>query len=453
MVRVGSVVWVLVILATTLAGCTNDISDDPAVGSDGTNAEVSAPGGYTPNLWLLDGVRPPTDNTVSSGAEPSILTDKFGEFVWIGDTAGLHITRDNGTSWQRGNQPFLIVADGWTLAQDDVGALYFSTTSIGWIDVARSPPGNGGFQTDWVSRFVDAAPIADRPWIGAHGDGEVALVFYDFGRTMSETCAHSTTGGVVWHDRSVMQGTPQAGNLEFDDQGRFYFSNDNGRIYRYDGACLLTRQTIEMFPDGKGAQHMIKMDVDDTGFYSAAPSPGNGAVVLAGSKDIDQYPRHVVISPPETASNTFATTSVHDGQLAVAWYGSETPGNPNNPNFAGSWNVFLTVVDDFWGDPVVRHYRLTTEPNHVGDICMNGTGCGGASDRDLLDYFMVDHDIWGGIHVAYGHDGATNNAVVRYAHLPPDVLDSVAAIPAYSVIDLGPPPSDAAGLLGVGVTP
>lgn len=96
--------------------------------------------------------------------------------------------------------------------------------------------------------------------------------------------------------------------------------------------------------------------------------------------------------------------------------GSTTAGNPAGA-FTGSWDVYVARVTGFWtSSPSVTVTKVTTEPNHVGGFCMSGIACStGGGDRDLLDYMGVTYDASGALHVAYGHDGSTTNAVVRYA--------------------------------------
>ena len=50
---------------------------------------------------------------------------------------------------------------------------------------------------------------------------------------------------------------------------------------------------------------------------------------------------------------------------------------------------------------------------HVGGICTSGTGCG-TSDRDLLDYFMVDVNKQGYAAIAYAEDDNTSTAQIRF---------------------------------------
>lgn len=403
--------WLAVALLLLLAGCAGTAPE-----SEVTVRPGDAPGSTPGNQFLLHAPRPAVDVRISGGAEPQILADNQGRFLWIADTSGGYVSHDNGSSWRSlpSIRPPGLFNDGWGLAQDDAGAMYAAAINGHWVNVGRSEDG-----TSWAhtSHAVDAAPVSDRPWLAAHGDGEVALFIYDFGRSFSESCAISKDAGVTWLDRSVLRASPQGGRASADAAGNFYIASDDGKLTRFAGSCMSTASK-QMFPAGKGAQHMVHTSAQGDEVYAAAPTPGNGAVVLSGTKAWGS-PRTVTVSPAVLLSNTFAVVSVHDDEVAVAWYGSESAGDPGAAGFSGSWNVFVAVVQDFWGSPKIQHHRITTEANHVGDICMDGVGCDGDRDRDLLDYFAIDHDVWGGVHVAYGHDGAGSSAEVRYAHVPP----------------------------------
>jgi hypothetical protein len=166
-----------------------------------------------------------------------------------------------------------------------------------------------------------------------------------------------------------------------------------------------------------GAQIFTQIQVDANGdFFVAKPTPDNGEMLLLGTHGFRGMGRKMlVVSPPESLSNTFGTLSVQDGAIAVAWYGSTTAGNPSADGFGGTWDVHVTRVSDFWGAPVLERSVIETGI-HVGGFCMGGIGCT-SGDRDLLDYFMVDHAPDGAVHVAYGHDGAGSDAQVRHARV------------------------------------
>jgi hypothetical protein len=127
----------------------------------------------------------------------------------------------------------------------------------------------------------------------------------------------------------------------------------------------------------------------------------------------------ITVSNATIRSSTYATVASRgNGEVAVAWYGSTTAGDPSS-TFSGSWDVYVARVTGFWtATPSVTLEKVTSVSNHVGGFCMNGITCLPGTDRDLLDYFGIAYDAAGNLHVAYGHDGATSSPSVRYAKLP-----------------------------------
>lgn len=381
-----------------------------------SESEVEEPQ-TTPNRWWGDLLLPTANKEVSDGAEPSILESKDGRFVWIGDTSGLYISKDHGQTWVEGDAPFLLSADGWTLAEDDTGTLFYSTTTTATLTIASSD--DGGFTTTYSSDLVDVAPVADRPWLAARGDGELALFMYDFGRTTSETCVRSTDGGETWPDRGLLSQAPQGGGALFDDEGNAYVGLDNGRIVSYGQSCLgstadLGTTVYQMFTHNVNS-HMLNPTLENGTLYMAAQADGDSHGLMVASYELATGARSQYrIEAPATTTVMFPRTDAQDGRLVVSWYGSETTGDPTVPGYRGEFNVYAAVVDHLTTNPSHQIARLTDIPNHVGDICVGGVGCGDANDRDLLDYFGMDIGLEGRVHIAYGDDRDTSQRRVSY---------------------------------------
>lgn len=457
--------WAVAILflagwtATLLSGCAS--SPPPSAPQElgtldtetGKAAAEAAQQGYEPNLWLLDAARP-VGSTVSSGAEPSILVDREGRLIWVGDTSGAYSSRDNGTSWQptASYRADIGVAfgDGVALAQDDTGRLYAAFLNDNRVDVVASTDGGASWDTMGIGAGLSG--VADRPWLAADGDGEVVLFYFDAPLVavgLWEHCARSTDGGQTFVDRDPVSITPgKGGKAFFDSAGRFYLAHNSGSAYRYDTTCAGSTRAIPILSDTEGANNLLQGAADGTDLYMVGTNAA-GKIILGGSRDGGPA-RQVTVSPAFLPANTFSTVAARDGVVAVSWYGSESGGDPSSTSFNGAFNVYVALVRGFWGETTVEYYRLTAEPNHVGDICMGGIGCT-TGDRDLLDYFMVDLDLWGGVHVAYGHDGSGSASTVRYARIPPGLPGVALDMPA-NVIEL-PEEEDPPAPAADGVSP
>lgn len=423
--RMRRLLAITVLAALALAGCVSQL---PAATTDdeAAPADAPAPGG---NQFLLDGPRPFTA-AVSSGAEPMVLADKAGKWVWVGDTAGVFRTPDNGTSWHqspRGELPG-VFQDGWALAQDDAGTLYASTTQGQFINVFASTD-NG---RTWSSKNLVAAAgaLADRPWLAARGTGQVALIQNN--APHGTQCLYSTDGGKTFLVNSYLtpagvlpsngiltRSTIIAGNAVFDAAGGLLFATDEF-IFRYQTPCQGALFVVPLPPAGAQIHTHVRTDAQGR-LYTAQPSPDNSAVELRGfaTKQASSL-KTLVVSPPELKSNTFATLDVGADEIVVAWYGTETAGAPEAMPESAQWNVFLARVKGFWSaNPTVTWERVSTEPNHQGRFCLSGTTCDTGDDRNLLDYFGVDVGPDGAVHVAYGHDHGQGNAETRYARFAP----------------------------------
>jgi hypothetical protein len=422
----------VVLAASALAGCSQPAAEAPGPGPP-LPADASPPPSPRGNLWLLDAPRP-ASSPVSGGSEPFILADRNGEYLWVGDTSGGYYSIDNGSTWSRmgsyqGNA-HVAFRDGWVFAQDEKGRLYAAVLHDNRVDVVRS--GNGGRSWTQVSHAVGVSGTADRPWIAAQGD-DVMMVYFDAPAVVTglfEHCVHSSDAGLTWTDRNPMAGSPQGGNAVFDSEGRFYYGDHSGRVYRFDNGCLSPTSRSMFTSNVAPFNNMVPIAVEGDTVCMAAATGGNDAIQLSCMRDFGA-PKVRTISPDFLTANIFSTITMHEGEIAVAWYGSEAEGDLRQESYDGEFNVYLARVTGFWDEePVVTYQRITEEANHVGQICIGGITCSETSDRDLLDYFGIDHDIWGGIHVAYVHDGSGSTPQVRYAFVPADgVLPDNGTIP------------------------
>ena len=88
------------------------------------------------------------------------------------------------------------------------------------------------------------------------------------------------------------------------------------------------------------------------------------------------------------------------GRVAVAFYGTESNGDPNSGNFKASWDVYVNqslnaLSTDPLNPPTFSQVKATTHPFHYDSICLNGLGCDLANppgDRSLADFFSIALD-------------------------------------------------------------
>ncbi len=84
------------------------------------------------------------------------------------------------------------------------------------------------------------------------------------------------------------------------------------------------------------------------------------------------------------------------GRVAIAYYGTETPGDPNVGTFKATWDVYVSQSLDALSSagPSFGQVKATTHPFHYDSICLNGLGCSldmPEGDRSLGDFFALDY--------------------------------------------------------------
>jgi hypothetical protein len=104
-----------------------------------------------------------------------------------------------------------------------------------------------------------------------------------------------------------------------------------------------------------------------------------------------------------------ANTGLNSNVAFVDANGHEcTEGDPGcNPN-PSVWNVYFSQSQNALNrGPNFRSVQISDRPNHIGQICTNGTGCSG--NRNLLDFFTVDVDHLGAANVVWSDDNNSRN--------------------------------------------
>jgi hypothetical protein len=63
------------------------------------------------------------------------------------------------------------------------------------------------------------------------------------------------------------------------------------------------------------------------------------------------------------------------GRVAVAFYGTESDGDPNTGAFVASWDVYVNQsLNPLAAAATFSQVKATTHPFHYGSICLNGLG-------------------------------------------------------------------------------
>jgi hypothetical protein len=111
------------------------------------------------------------------------------------------------------------------------------------------------------------------------------------------------------------------------------------------------------------------------------------------------------------------------GRVAVAFYGTETDGDPNAGTFKASWDVYVNQsLDALSGSPTMSQVKATTHPFHYDSICLRGLACDLAvppGDRSLADFFSIAYDKTDGrLHIVYDQGAKEPDESVGHVATP-----------------------------------
>jgi hypothetical protein len=134
------------------------------------------------------------------------------------------------------------------------------------------------------------------------------------------------------------------------------------------------------------------------------------------------------------------TAGPEPGRVAVAFYGTESQGNPNVGTFDAAWNVYVNQsLNALAATPTFSQVRATTHPFHYDSICLNGLGCDLAvppGDRSLADFFAID----------YSPASKALGVVFNRTNKKPDEASGHIASPMFLIQTAGP--SNGGGTIG-----
>ena len=312
--------------------------------------------------------------------------------------------------------------------------LYFTDQHLG---EAVSSSHDGG-KTWFTNPFGNGAvPLNDRQWLVADGERTVWLAFNSLdGATVSK----SLDGGKTWVLRTTMpEDDCFRGNLARAPDGTLYYagcneegpgvgvSKDGGLTFTWTNVAKRSGETTTSFifpahifvvvtTDAAGNAYVVWSDEAQTSEATGAPpGPVQGLNVwMASSKDQGatwSKPKKVN-QAPGTYVLPWATAGA-DGKLAVAYYGTKFAGHPERA--LGEWYPILAVTEDALADePAWNEAAVTDRWNQYGPICMRGSGCGNA--RNLLDFFQIQADAQGHVHMAYTDGSLGGTFFEAYIH-------------------------------------
>lgn len=413
-------------LVALLAGCASapaSTKDVKAPTTDlATRPDISVPK-FAPPILL---------GTIRLGSEPNVAV--HGPHVYVTTPLALWRSEDGGKSFRAIGQdacPRGLPACGPLASKDPGlqgggdGALAVTANgTLVWAGLGSGVPVQ--LSTDhgesW-SKPVDVANknSSDREWVAVGPDGTVYVQWRDFGKSaacsdpIGVSCPQPPSGilvrasrdaGVTFGDAVKVTADGHQGPIAPDPSSSWLYlphvngstklqvarSHDRGQTWEDLPAATLSDDTFQ-FPiaavDSSGTAYVVYANgnFDKTGDYLGDRLPNIPSVLLIHSTDHGlTWSKPVQLSLPGVPAVFPWIAAGASGRIVAAFYEGAQPTPMASPN---QWRV--AVVESTTADqetPKLARAFVTAEPNHVGQICVVGSGCG-PQDRSLLDFFEV----------------------------------------------------------------
>ncbi len=231
---------------------------------------------------------------------------------------------------------------------------------------------------------MHSLPASQNP-TGAQ-NGRVA--YFGWNRSRQIFLAMSFNGGANWHNCKV---------VEAPGDPTLFVTVDNDR----DGNIYVAYSERTTFHTYVSVLPITQIDSCRAAGSEVNPTSGlqtRSTTVQAAVNPPIQVDRDRV----RTSMFSWVAAGGAPGRVAVAFYGSETDGDPNvGPGrdedgrftgFRGSWDVYVSQsLNALAADATFAQVKATTHPFHYDSICLNGLGCSvTGGDRSLADFFAAD---------------------------------------------------------------
>ena len=323
-----------------------------------------------------------------------------------------------------------------------LGALtgFTTTTSAdnGHTLLNAGPDGNG---------ITDTGALTDRQW-NVFTDAQTVLLSYNQQEPRNIVVQKSTDGGLTYGPVTAVGGAspdfpgPMRTLPSSFDQGGHHVvffawtrGSDVNLSISYDNGATFVDCVAAVAPGGPST-NFATADADSAGniyiayaekehfhtYLVTLPSSrlgdcdqpiGTAATAVAPKND----PQAVGFSTPLQVDRGTVRTTVFPwvaaegapGRVAVAFYGTQTDGNPNLGTFKASWNVYVNEsVNALSPGRTFSQVVATTHPSHYDSICLNGLGCDLSvpnGDRTLADFFAIKYNpVSHRLQVVYNND-------------------------------------------------
>jgi hypothetical protein len=302
--------------------------------------------------------------------------------------------------------------------------LYLSWLCSGCLGIGGSQgPTAGGLAFGWSDDGVnfhaaDPGVAADTPITNTMQEAGTINNFQWHGNMVSDPTtgivytALSCGGGCPNGDTStqvgVVVGTPPAVPNPANP-GQF-------ASLTYNKAAA-TNEATSLFPvlgmDRNGTLYLAYIEGDGAASTSAPLSPTAWHLYYTYSKD----KAHTVWSPPvqvdhgaQTATTDFGWMAVGDpGKLGFVWLGTDKREHPSaqDSGTPRQWHPFMAVTTNgLSANPKFQQQQAGIGPNHINDMCLQGTiGCiTSVGNRNMADFISCDIGPDGALQAVWAND-------------------------------------------------
>ncbi len=284
-----------------------------------------------------------------------------------------------------------------------------------------------------TSHIIDTTQ-ADRQWVTSLGStGWIS--YHDSGSSTLIHLQRSTDDGKTWTkvgDPIVGQGATTGDSTFNNDQGELEADPTTGILYDVYAAG---QAGIQKGTSANFNQIFVSRSLDggqtwtaslvfsaplntalNNVFPAIAVDPANGdiyatwsdahTVSVAKSSDHGQtWSAPQVVSSGGATTAVFPAIAVRNGVVDLSYYGSTASSIKDS---TAVWNVFLAQSTNAGAS--YSQTKVSDAPNHVGVICVNGTGCAPGT-RNLLDLFEDAIDpVSGKLAIIYTNDLLTTDS-------------------------------------------
>ncbi len=269
------------------------------------------------------------------------------------------------------------------------------------------------------AQIIDSTQ-ADRQWITSDGP-HVYVSYHDSGSSTLIHVQRSDDDGFTWKKVGdpITGQNGVTGNSTFNnDQGKLIADSFTHNVYTIwaGGDAGLQKGSTANFNNiyvtiskdmGKTwTPHLVFSGTVNVALNNVFPAlavdPLDGTLYAAWSdahnifvsKSKDQastWSKPIIVNQSPASTAVFPWLAARGGTVDLAYYGT-TASSKDDPSAV--WNVYMAQSTD--GGAHFSQTLVTDNPNHVGVICTQGTGCPRGT-RNLLDLFQVAIDPLSGL--------------------------------------------------------